>query len=118
MGGTGENSLRQRLRRGRLCVMHSGNVYDVSDFSERHPGGKEWLAKHAGQDVTRVMQDLSGPHRHTKAAYGMLEKYRVSDVSEDSGHRQVTPRHSSTTETPPPPPSTSPPRLETRTHTE
>lgn len=73
--------------------MHSGNVYDVTEFSDRHPGGKEWLVKYSGQDVTRVMQELS-PHKHTKAAYSMLEKYRVSDVSEEENHKQVNPETS------------------------
>lgn len=82
MGGTGENSvLRQRLRKGRLCVLHSGSVYDVTDFSDRHPGGKEWLVKYSGHDVTRLMQEQS-PHKHTKAAYNILKKYRVLDVDE------------------------------------
>ncbi|KAK7115010.1 fatty acid 2-hydroxylase-like [Littorina saxatilis] len=87
MGGTGDNSeLRQRLRKGRLCVIHSGNVYDVTDFADRHPGGKEWLEKYVGQDVTRIMEDQS-PHKHTKAAFGIMAKYRVDDVSEQ-GHKQ------------------------------
>ena len=87
MGGTGENLLRERLMKGRLCVLHSGKVYDVTDFADRHPGGKEWLEKYAGQDVTRVMQELS-PHKHSKAAYSILEKYRVKDET-DENHHQV-----------------------------
>lgn len=68
--------------------MHSGNVYDVTEFSDRHPGGKEWLLKYSGQDVTRVMQELT-PHKHTKVAYSMMEKYRVSDLPEED-RKQVT----------------------------
>lgn len=82
MGGTGENSLRQRMRSGRICVLHSGQAYDVTDFSDRHPGGREWLEKLAGQDVTQVMQDAT-PHKHTKAAYAILEKYRIRDDDHD-----------------------------------
>ncbi|KAK7478202.1 hypothetical protein BaRGS_00030563 [Batillaria attramentaria] len=82
MGGTGENTLRQRMRNGRICVLHSGKAYDVTEFSDRHPGGKEWFLKFAGQDVTQVMQDQS-PHKHTKAAYAILEKYRIRDTHEE-----------------------------------
>ncbi|XP_076448819.1 fatty acid 2-hydroxylase-like [Babylonia areolata] len=86
MGGAGENSLRQRLSKGRLCVIHSGQVYDVTDFSDRHPGGKAWLEKYAGQDVTQVMESQS-PHKHTRAAYSIMQKYRVAEAS-DIGHKQ------------------------------
>jgi len=29
-----------------------GNVYDVTNFQNSHPGGKDILVKHAGQDCT------------------------------------------------------------------
>lgn len=88
MGGAGENSLRQRMRNGRICVFHSGKAYDVTEFSERHPGGKEWLMKYAGQDVTQVMRDQT-PHTHSNAAYAILEKYRIREVHEN-GKQQVS----------------------------
>ncbi|KAL8613853.1 hypothetical protein ACOMHN_032843 [Nucella lapillus] len=81
MGGSEESTLRQRLRQGRLCVTYSGSVYDVTDFADRHPGGKEWLKKYCGEDVTEVMR-CATPHRHSSAAYSILAKYRV--VARDS----------------------------------
>lgn len=86
MGGT-ENSLRHRMRNGRICVLHSGKAYDVTEFSDRHPGGKEWLVKNAGQDITQTMQNIS-PHKHTKTAYTILEKYRIHD-SDEASKQQV-----------------------------
>ena len=57
-------------------VIHRGKVYDVSEFLERHPGGKDILLAYAGQDVTTLMtqEEL---HRHTTFAYGWLGKYLI-----------------------------------------
>ena len=57
-------------------IIHRGKVYDVSEFLERHPGGKDILLRFAGKDVTKVMtqDDL---HRHTNFAYGWLGKYLI-----------------------------------------
>lgn len=83
MGANGETQLlRQRTAKGRLCLQHSGNVYDVTDFASRHPGGKDWVTKYSGCDVTEIMQQ-SSPHRHTKAAYSIMQKYRITDEQVD-----------------------------------
>ena len=57
-------------------IIHRGKVYDVSEFLERHPGGKDILLRFAGQDVTKVMTQ-DDPHRHTNFAYGWLGKYQI-----------------------------------------
>ena len=63
-------------------VIHRGNVYDVSEFLERHPGGKDILLAYAGQDVTTLMtqDDL---HKHTTFAYGWLGKYLIGRLKGD-----------------------------------
>lgn len=37
-----------------IWVAIEGEVYDISDFVDAHPGGKNVILKHAGQDVTEV----------------------------------------------------------------
>ena len=63
-------------------VIHRGKVYDVCEFLERHPGGKDILLAYAGQDVTTLMtqDDL---HKHTTFAYGWLGKYLIGRLKGD-----------------------------------
>lgn len=57
-------------------VIHRAKVYDISEFLERHPGGKDILLSYAGQDVTTLMTQ-DDPHEHTTFAYGWLRKYLI-----------------------------------------
>lgn len=63
-------------------IVHRGKVYDVSEFLERHPGGKDILLAYAGQDVTTLMtqEEL---HKHTAFAYGWLGKYLIGRLKGD-----------------------------------
>lgn len=90
MPSISETTLRQRARSGRVCVVHSGKVYDVTDFADKHPGGLGVLREHSGKDVTQLMQE-SNPHRHSKAAYTILNKYYIGDVGSVDSKTQVTP---------------------------
>ena len=61
---------------GRIIIINSDKVYDVTDFADRHPGGREYLEKHAGRDVTQVMKS-EDPHSHSGAAYSILRNYCI-----------------------------------------
>lgn len=63
-------------------IIHRGKVYDVSEFLERHPGGKDVLLAYTGQDVTTLMtqEDI---HKHTTFAYGWLRKYLIGRLKGD-----------------------------------
>ena len=63
-----------------LWVASRGKVYDVTTFAARHPGGAEVLVGHGGEDVTELMQALE-PHRHSKAAYAMLDQYCIGELA-------------------------------------
>jgi 4-hydroxysphinganine ceramide fatty acyl 2-hydroxylase len=52
-----------------------GKAYDVTEFSQDHPGGPDLLLMHAGKDITEVMKD--GGHKHSEAAYNLLNKYYI-----------------------------------------
>ena len=68
-------------RRGRdaLWVTHNGKVYDVTDFADRHPGGRDVVQSHRGRDVTNVMQDAHS-HAHSNTAYTILNKFYIGDI--------------------------------------
>lgn len=68
-------------KEGDTWVIHGGKVYDVSNFLERHPGGKDILLNNSGQDVTSTMND-DKLHRHSKIAYGWLHKYYIGRLQE------------------------------------
>eukprot|EP00058_Branchiostoma_floridae_P008784 XP_002594272.1 hypothetical protein BRAFLDRAFT_65126 [Branchiostoma floridae] len=69
---------KSRAGDGRLRLVHDGKHYDVTEFAQRHPGGKLVLQRYQGQDVTAVMK---GPlHRHSPAAYSMLSQYCVEEI--------------------------------------
>lgn len=63
-------------------IIHRGKVYDVSEFLQRHPGGKDILLAYAGQDVT-VLMTQEGLHKHTTFAYGWLGKYLIGRLKGD-----------------------------------
>lgn len=82
-----EDYVANAKRSGRLCFVHSDDVYDVTDFATRHPGGVDNLTKHAGDDITDVMSAVSGPHNHSDAAYAILKKYRIGKLIKHSSEQ-------------------------------
>lgn len=80
MSGATEASLRCQIMGGRLCLLHSGKIYDVTDFAEKHPGGREVLEKHVGKDVTQVMR-TDDIHKHSQAAYNILDRYYIGEYN-------------------------------------
>jgi len=75
-----EASLRCQIKGGRLCVLHSGKVYDLTDFADKHPGGREMIEKYCGEDVTQVMQS-DDVHKHSQTAYTFLDKYYIGEYT-------------------------------------
>lgn len=71
-----ESHIQARIKSGRIVLFKSDNVYDLTDFADRHPGGKEYLEEKNGQDVSELMQ-RDVPHKHSTAAYAMMKKYCI-----------------------------------------
>ncbi|XP_065186362.1 fatty acid 2-hydroxylase-like [Sycon ciliatum] len=65
-----------RVSHGDCWVIVDGIIYDVSDFSERHPGGMEVLLAQAGRDVSELMRS-DAFHEHSTAAFSLLKDMRV-----------------------------------------
>ncbi|RMX60785.1 hypothetical protein pdam_00025231 [Pocillopora damicornis] len=58
-------------------VIHD-KVYDVTNFLDEHPGGREIILEHAGMDATTVFQDIG----HSFEALKVLSKYQIGELSE------------------------------------
>lgn len=75
-----DKDIQAKIKKGRLVLVNSEKVYDVTEFAERHPGGKEYLQQNKGEDVTSLMQKQT-PHQHSSAAYSILNKYCIGTYS-------------------------------------
>jgi len=51
-----------------------GNIYDISNFLEEHPGSPETLLAHAGRDATQTFEDAN----HTRTARAMSKSMCVT----------------------------------------
>ena len=61
-----------------LWVAVDGKVYDVTNFLESHPGGKEFLLLGAGRDVTDLLQCY---HPFTDKPNEILQKYLIGELT-------------------------------------
>lgn len=59
-----------------IWISYKGKVLDVTSFLPDHPGGEEFILKHAGKDVEDAMKD-AGEHVHSESAYGMLDEFVI-----------------------------------------
>ena len=61
------------------CQVVWNHVYNVTDYQEDHPGGKEFLLENAGGDATEAYEDIG----HSTDAREILENFRIGKVSDD-----------------------------------
>jgi cytochrome b involved in lipid metabolism len=57
----------------KMIVKFRGDEYDISDFINKHPGGKKILIDNNGNDVEKLMADSE----HSKHAYETLSRYKI-----------------------------------------
>ena len=57
-------------------VTYRGKVLDVTNFLMDHPGGEEFILKHAGKDVEYAMKDAE-EHEHSESAYDMMDEFLI-----------------------------------------
>lgn len=62
----------------RDLVLISGIVHDVTDFVEKHPGGKALISSAIGKDGTAVFN--GGVYLHSNAAHNVLATMRVAVI--------------------------------------
>ena len=58
-------------------IAYKGNVYDVSSFIAKHPGGAEQLLYGAGKDITHIFDSY-----HSPKACEVMRKYLVGKLSD------------------------------------
>ena len=56
-----------------LWVIIDDKVYDLTEYVDEHPGGRESIAKNAGKDATK---GFKGP-QHPSRVFDIVEDYRV-----------------------------------------
>lgn len=66
--------LAKRVNSGEILLVIDGAVYDLTEFSQLHPGSAAILERHAGQDATLAFH--SAPHAF--ATRGFKENYRIA----------------------------------------
>lgn len=94
-----EKEIKEEIDKGKIIILSEGRVYDVTDFADRHPGGREHLVKQVGNDVTQQMESET-PHHHSLAAYTILKKYCIGNLMQKNGdlrHRNGTVKRNGTT---------------------
>ncbi|GAB0086964.1 Cytochrome b5-related protein [Sergentomyia squamirostris] len=60
-----------------LWRVHDG-IYDLTDFVEHHPGGREWLEMTKGTDITEAFE----AHHISEIPEKLLEKFKIRDAKE------------------------------------
>ena len=61
-----------------LWVIIDDKVYDLTEYVDEHPGGRESIAKNAGKDATK---GFKGP-QHPSRVFDIVEDYRVGTLVE------------------------------------
>jgi len=74
-------------------IVIRGVVYDITKFSEFHPGGKSILFKNLGTDVSEAFMEPS-IHAHSDKAWRMLERYKIGTtvIDKKSAEASLDPR--------------------------
>lgn len=65
---------------GDAWVVVNGSIYDVTSFASLHPGGKNFIMQHAGENITELMMQ-DDIHYHSNAAYSLLEAYKIGKTT-------------------------------------
>lgn len=68
-----ERDLQIKGEQGQALVVIDDKVYDVTEFADVHPGGRDTLLKHVGEDVSVLFHgDNTHDHIHSDYAKAML----------------------------------------------
>lgn len=72
------DDFKAQAKEGRSLVLISGIVHDITDFVERHPGGRALISSGIGKDATAVFN--GGVYQHSNAAHNLLATMRVAVI--------------------------------------
>jgi len=60
-------------------IIINNRVYNITDYLDKHRGGKMLLLHYGGKDATEEFNRLN----HTKKAQKILESYYIGDLEEE-----------------------------------
>jgi cytochrome b involved in lipid metabolism len=61
-------------------IIH-GNVYDVTNFLDQHPGGNDVIIPYCGRDATQAFETQGGRRStHSQAARDLLAQYQIGTL--------------------------------------
>jgi len=66
--------LKDKIKNGEKLIIYENYIYDVSDFIEKHPGGKNIILNNIGNDVTNMFN--YEVYKHSNAAHNLLNTYK------------------------------------------
>lgn len=66
----------ERASTKEVCFIIDNIVYDVTKFTDEHPGGHEVLVNLIGKDATENFEDVG----HSIDAKELMVKYRIGDL--------------------------------------
>lgn len=72
----GWDEIQKHNREEDAWIVVKESVYDVTNFAAIHPGGRDFILQHAGENVTGLMTQ-DDIHNHSDAAYSLLETYKI-----------------------------------------
>lgn len=59
-----------------MWIVIDGNVYNVSQYLDEHPGGEEIIAEYAGLDASEAFEDIG----HSDEAHDILKTLLIGKV--------------------------------------
>lgn len=68
----------QRCREGNMYICIAGVVHDVTDFIDKHPGGRAMLCSQIGKDATAAFN--GGIYDHTNSAHNHVASMRIAKI--------------------------------------
>lgn len=72
------NTIASHNSEGDCWVIFEGNVYDLTDYLNAHPGGAQVIIDVCGADATNAFNSLP----HSTAAENNLENYYIGDLED------------------------------------
>jgi 4-hydroxysphinganine ceramide fatty acyl 2-hydroxylase len=62
-----------------MLVIYKGDVFDVTDFADMHPGGDDLIIDQIGNDISELYHDENS-HAHSKNAMALLKDYKYGEM--------------------------------------
>ena len=72
------NDINDSITDNKCIIVINNNVYNITEYLRKHPGGEEILLNLNGQDATEEFNDIG----HSSGARKILEKYKIGTLLE------------------------------------